>query len=212
MKNKISKKVTAILAGASIALLVVGLIVQSNSVGNMVQAQQNIGAYLGDPTAKPNISPPPFEKVKVYIFPRDIHKFQYAGELASEIKQLAGIRLAMDYGQTTGAAKQGIYDINADIAVPNGTEFYISPDLKKPNGTPITVDDLVENMSYGNGLTVADIGIKPDKEGDDMITVPAIWFVVGEPDIPTTDAKVEMIRMTVQNHVSSEAAFKQLYP
>lgn len=208
-----NKKIVSLVAGVGVlSILAFSLLAQNhNTIGN-VEAQQVTGKYTGDPTTKPAISPP-FQKVKVYIFPRDVHKFQVADELAADIRQIAGIRLAMDAGPDSGASKQGIYDRDGNLIIRNATatEFYISPDLKKPDGSAVTVDDLIDSMSYGNGLAIADIAIKPKNVGDDHISIPAIWFVVGEPDVPAADAKIGLIKATIENHISSEAAHRALY-
>jgi hypothetical protein len=153
--------------------------------------------------------------VKIYIFPRDVNKFQDAGELATDIKLVAGIKLAMESGQDTGASIEGIYDRNGELAVPNGAEVYVSPDFKRPDGSAITVEDLAPDAKFGNGLVVGDVlvraGDDPILKNQQWILVPAIWLVVGGDEISKADSQVEMMNTVAKNHVSSLEKYEEVF-
>lgn len=179
------------------------------------QAQQDVARFTGNPNAPEEVaSPLPYQKVKVYIFPRDIDKFQDAGELMADIKLAAGIKLAMEAGRDTGASIEGIYDRNGDLAVPDGTEVYISPDFKRPDGSAITVADLAPDMKFGNGLVVGDllvrVGDAPIDVNEKWALVPAIWLVVGGEEISKADSQVEVMDLVAKTHVSSLAKYKEV--
>ena len=135
-------------------------------------------------------------KVKVYLFPRDTSKNQDAGVIANAIRNNLGIKLTADYAVNTGASKLGIYDLSGNVIVPNGVDFYIYPDLRKSDGSALTLDDMNSHQSLGNGVTVGDIALESTELNANAELIPAIWIVVAEPDIEKADAHiVDIIRI-----------------
>ncbi|MEW6604522.1 MAG: DUF6438 domain-containing protein [Thermoproteota archaeon] len=143
------------------------------------------------------IQPPDIDKLKVYIFPRDPNRNISADDLDWELGVIAGVNLAYGYYDGFGASKLGIYDRDGKIIVPNGTDFYISPDLKKSDGSPMKVEDIDDQHKFGSDVMVGDIPLKPKGVGQISELVPAITFVVAEPDIRDTDSKIELIRDSI---------------
>jgi hypothetical protein len=139
------------------------------------------------------------DRVKVYIFPRNTSIEHDADQIGSRLEKEIGIRLAAFYGVNTGAPRAGIYDLNGNIIVPNGVEFYIHPDVKKSDGSVLTVAEINPNQSLGNGAIVGDIGIEPVQPNQESQSIPAIWIVVARPDIQHADANLYSINRIVQN-------------
>jgi len=140
---------------------------------------------------------PDYDRVKVYIFPRDMDGHVTADDLGWELGLKAGITLAYGYGDGFGASKLGIYNMNGTIVVPNGTDFYISPDLEKSEGRLLEVEDIHEQQKFGNGIQIGNIMLNPKGIGQIVELVPAITFVVAEQDIADADFKIELIRDSI---------------
>ncbi len=140
---------------------------------------------------------PDVDKVKVYIFPTNMERSMTANDLDWELGITAGVTFAYAYGDGFGASKLGIYDMNGKIIVPNGTDFYISPDLRKPDGSPMEVEDLDDQQKFGNSVMVGDILLKPKGMGQIKEVISAITFVVAEPDIQEVDAKLDLVRASI---------------
>ncbi len=138
-------------------------------------------------------------KVKVYLFPRNTTLEQDAGKIAHSVRNELGIKLAADYGVNTGASRSGIYDLEGNIIVPNGVEFYIHPDVRKSDGSQLLEHEINEDQSLGNGVVVGDINIKPIEPNSDSELIPAIWIVVAEPDIEKADANIGRIDDIINN-------------
>lgn len=137
--------------------------------------------------------PADIDKVKVYIFPRDTHANVTVDDLDWELGITARITFAYGYFDGIGASKLGIYDMNGKTIVPNGTDFYISPDLKKSDGSSVNVEEIDDQHKFGINVMVGDILLNPRGIGQVAELVPAITFVVAERDIADVDAKLELI-------------------
>lgn len=142
---------------------------------------------------------PAYDRVKVYIFPRDRDVQVNADDLEWELGLKSGIVLAYGYGDGFGASKLGIYKTNGTLVVPNGTDFYISPDLKKSDGSLLVVEDIHEQQVFGNGIETGDIMLNPKGVGQIGELVPAITLVVAEQDIADADSKIEQIRDSIED-------------
>ncbi|MCS6768060.1 MAG: hypothetical protein RMJ59_07125 [Candidatus Nitrosocaldus sp.] len=82
-----------------------------------------------------------------------------AGSAMSAIESIVGMRLRDDH--RSGASLKGQYDNYGNILAPSSTvRFVIDPTLKKPDGSPVRVEDLDEEFLFGNNLTVGGVGFK----------------------------------------------------
>jgi hypothetical protein len=76
------------------------------------------------------------------------------------------------------------------VRVPNGTEFYIHPDVRKSDGSALLKQEIDDHQSLGNGVVVGDIGLETANPNEQSKLVPAVWIVVAEPDIAKADANI----------------------
>jgi plastocyanin len=137
------------------------------------------------------------DRTKVYIFSRDNNNNMTIDELDWELGVIAGVQFAYGHGDHFGASKLGVYDVNGTIVVPNATEVYISPDLKRSDGRSVGIEDIHEQQKFGNGVQIGDIMLIPEGLAQIVEFVPAITFVVIEPDIADVDANLELVRASI---------------
>lgn len=136
---------------------------------------------------------------KVYIFPWDMNGNMTIDDLDWELGIISGVQFAYGQGDHFGVSKLGIYDVNGTIIVPNATEFYTSPDLKKSDGSTVTVEDMYERQKFGNGIQIGEIMLEPKGIGQIVELVPAITFVVAEPDTEKVDANIDLVRSSIED-------------
>jgi len=140
---------------------------------------------------------PDFEKAKVYIFPRVNN--MTIDDLDWELGVMTGVQFAYGTDSSFGASRLGIYHMNGTIVVPNSTEFYISPELRKSDGTRVTVKDIDEQQRFGNGVQTEDLMLQANGVGQTLELVPAITFVVADSDIEDVDSNLDMIQDSIEN-------------
>lgn len=141
---------------------------------------------------------PNFKTAKVYVFPGDSSNNMTIDDLDWELGYIAGVQFAYGTDGGFGASKLGIYDVNGTIVVPNATEFYISPDLRKSDGNRVTVEDIHEQQKFGNGVQIDDIMLLAKGEGQ-IELVPAITFVVVDSEIEYVDSNIGLIQDSIED-------------
>jgi hypothetical protein len=70
-------------------------------------------------------------------------------------------------------------------------KVYIDPDVRKPDGAPVTVDDISPDWQFGNGITCCGFSLK---DGTD---VRAVFFVVDQAYDPQVIKQLDAIKTTV---------------
>lgn len=138
-----------------------------------------------------------FDWAKAYIFPRDTTSSITAEDLDWELGVREGVQFAYGRNGDMGASMLGIYHSNGTLVVPNGANFYLSPDLRKSDGSIVKVKDLSKDQKFGNGVEVGYIRITSNDGLQESI--PAITFVVAGPDIASVDANIENIRDSIKD-------------
>jgi hypothetical protein len=147
---------------------------------------------------------PIYDKVKVYIFASNPDF--YDENLLSDIQR------AIDFKPVTlepfGAIPHGIiHRYNFTLVVPNGTEIYIDKDLKKPDGSPLSIKDLHPDSDFGDSFSQGSIPVLYDYE---YVQVPAIWFTVDAPEgAKVVDSHVDAIKHVIDAKMSKCVKFKQ---
>ena len=97
----------------------------------------------------------------VYILPYPTNE-DYLGNIqkvSETIKSLGEINF-IPFGEF-GASKLGQYDNDEKIWKPSeSVKFSIHHDVKESNGKTVTVDDISENMLFGNAIAFGGVGLK----------------------------------------------------
>ena len=151
---------------------------------------------------------PTHERMKVYIFPSHERYFEEPVDLLKDLQSVVYFELADN--EQFGASKAGIYNYENYLVIPNGVEFYIDPQFRKPDNSSVTVQDLHIDSGFGNSLSIGSIGVLYDYE---YVQVPAIWFVVdGNLYADKIDTDINEIKSLLKTHVSRCVAFKELHP
>ena len=151
---------------------------------------------------------PAHDKVKVYIFAGrsgffdDNRVFKY---IQNEIVSFEPIIL-----RPFAATSVGIVDTyTSTIVVPNGVEIYIDKEVKKPDGSPVTIRDL-QYSSFSDGFGESSTGL-PDVY-DDAYSLSIVWFVVDAKDASAVDAYVDQIRKLIDDEASKCSQFIEIHP
>lgn len=148
---------------------------------------------------------PTYGKVKVYIFASNPDF--YDENLLSDI-QTRAINFKPVTLEPFGATPRGIiHGYNFTLVVPNGTEIYIDKDLKKPDGSPLTIKDLHPDSDFGGNFSQGSIPVLYDYE---YVQVPAIWFTVDAPEgAKVVDSHLDAIKHVIDAEMSKCVKFKQ---
>lgn len=151
---------------------------------------------------------PRHERLKVFMFAGNYSYFEEPNELLHGLQKIVYFELAND--EPFGASRAGIYNNDNYLVIPNAVEFYIDPEIRKPDGSAATIDNLHPDSTFGNGMSIGGFGILYDYE---YVDTPAIWFVVdGKKYAERIDANIEEIKDLIADHISTCLAFKQLHP
>lgn len=124
--------------------------------------------------------------VVVYIFKRDISKFQWAGNLESRVS--AAIEADTVKDKNVSASKAGIYDLTDRLVSAGTVQFVIDPAVTKADGMPLTVADIPDDMAFGNGVTVGGIQLANGE------IVDTVHFVFSTADAAKVTANIDKIR------------------
>jgi len=128
------------------------------------------------------------ENLTVYIFPGnfewDEERLRNPNFLspAEELEDLIGQPI---FDSTPfGASMKGQYNLEGSIV--GGLEtirIVLHPDLKWPNGTQITVEEIEANMQFGNGMTSGSLILKDQNIG-------ASWIVINQKYDPFVEPRL----------------------
>lgn len=119
-----------------------------------------------------NTSPPMVQtgSLTVYILPYPTKMDVDAGNIHESLVAIVGQEFVD--GRNLGASKLGQYDNDGNtLSTGDRIKFVIHPDVKKNDGTPLTADDISENMLFGNAVTIGGILLKDDSTIDATIIV-----------------------------------------
>ena len=75
-------------------------------------------------------------------------------------------------------------------------KVYVDPDVRKPDGTPVTVDDISPDWQFGNGITCCGFSLK---DGTD---VSAVFFVVDQAYDAQVMKQLDAIKTAASNLTS----------
>lgn len=151
---------------------------------------------------------PKYDKVKVYIF-ASTPDF-YDENLLSDIQGRA-INFEPITLKPFGATLAGIVHLyNSTLVIPNGTEIYIDTDLKKPDGSPVTIEDLHPDSNFGGNFSQGSIPVLYDYE---YVQIEAIWFTVdARKDAKDIDSHLDAIKHVIDEEISKCISFKEGHP
>jgi hypothetical protein len=148
-------------------------------------------------------------RLTVYILPLSFGPHDPHSVIA-EINNLVGDAQAAYHHPNLGASLQGQYadervtlteDIPEESAKKGDTmttrvikkpadtvKFYIDPEVKKPDGSPVTIADIREDYSFGNGITCCGFELKDETD------VTAVFFVVDQGYDPFVMQKIQTLK------------------
>ncbi|MCS7141293.1 MAG: hypothetical protein NZ888_03810 [Candidatus Nitrosocaldus sp.] len=160
--------IPAVAAVAIVGVVGINAYLANVSIGSDQPAQPVLDDYLrmkeyekirrAGPCIGPFDSDKPVQTGRLTVFILPYTKMD-ACDAMNAIESIVGMRLRDDH--RSGASLKGQYDNYGNILAPASTvNFVIDPTLKKPDGSPVRVEDLDEEFLFGNNLTVGGVGFK----------------------------------------------------
>jgi len=126
-----------------------------NELGEIVQEGRGAGEIRDDIISHPQL-PNPETDPSVQHKKEGRNRLMLKKETLAEAKKRIGDEHSvkhLPFDPTTVTVQDLQESIVSENIEPAPREAYISPSLKKKDGSPVTIDDFPDNFSFGNGTT-----------------------------------------------------------
>lgn len=168
------QKITAVILAISVAALVIGIVALLPQLRTVTLS--DVGTE--NSTIPLRYQQPPDGKeltgnLTVYLLPVDLQKH----ESQDVIDIVLGVVGYIDAGHYSdlGASPQGQYGDETLEKPAETVKFYIDQAVLKPDGSPITRNDIAEYYSFGNGITCCGFTLKDGTDVGNVVIIIVDW-------------------------------------
>ena len=96
----------------------------------------------------------------VFILSRNLSSKRIAGDIQSDIENITGFNVKCEHNKNWCEQKLRIFDEIKNKKRAETSRIIIHPDVKKQNGQPVTLNDIIDSIGFGNGVTTTQLKLK----------------------------------------------------
>lgn len=124
----------------------------------------------------------------VFILPRNLASNRDAGDIQNDIEDAIGFNVKLEHNKNWREEKSQIFNETTNKKRTILPVIHIHSDVKKANGQILTINDIPNSHSFGNGVTSTHLTLKSGEK------IPVIYCVFPHANQAAVNSKLAQLK------------------